>query len=181
MRAPNCATGPHSEKGNSNCKADFHFFTTRRFSSSSHCSSWRVTPAKGFSQTRVERSAIAAEAKLLLGTNFRYQSCFLFSKRHPGDPRPGPISVLRVRIKATPREREIDGVSLSTLVPGVVRDVSATLGLWLIAQGYAVAEMRASTRDEMSNSAGTARSSANAPSTSNDYRRRASDRPRSRS
>jgi len=49
---------------------------------------------------------------------------------------------LRVRIKATPKEREIDGVSLKGLYPGQVREVSSLLGMWLIAEQYAEAEMR---------------------------------------
>jgi len=43
---------------------------------------------------------------------------------------------------ATPQEKELDGVSLDMLTPGSVRDVSAALATWLIAQGYAQAEMR---------------------------------------
>ena len=53
---------------------------------------------------------------------------------------------MKVRIRATPEEQEIDGLNLHLLRPDTVVDVSATLGVWLIAQGYADPEMR-STRD----------------------------------
>jgi hypothetical protein len=49
---------------------------------------------------------------------------------------------VRVRIITTPREKELDGLSLDQLTPGSVRDVSAIIAAWLIAQGYAQAEMR---------------------------------------
>jgi hypothetical protein len=49
---------------------------------------------------------------------------------------------VRVRITATPVEKEVDGIPLGIFVPGTVRNVSSSLGLWLIAQGYAQAEMR---------------------------------------
>jgi hypothetical protein len=49
---------------------------------------------------------------------------------------------VRVRITERPRERDIEGVSLDTLRPGSVCDVSATVGSWLILQGYAYPEMR---------------------------------------
>lgn len=57
---------------------------------------------------------------------------------------------MRVRIKATPKEREIDGISLRGLHPGEVREVSPLIGSWLIAEEYAEAEMRqpASSDDE---------------------------------
>jgi hypothetical protein len=45
-------------------------------------------------------------------------------------------------MKATPEESEIDGVRLDTLKAGTVREVSSTFGFWLVAQGYAVPEMR---------------------------------------
>jgi hypothetical protein len=53
-----------------------------------------------------------------------------------------PVTAVKIRITRTPVEYEIDGVKLSTLTPGSVKDVSSTLGFWLIAQGYAWAEMR---------------------------------------
>jgi hypothetical protein len=55
---------------------------------------------------------------------------------------------VRVRIKQTPREKQLDGMPLDNLVAGRVREVSATLAAWLIAQGYAEPEMRRSTDDE---------------------------------
>jgi hypothetical protein len=55
---------------------------------------------------------------------------------------------VRVRIKAMPVEKEIDGVSLAGMRPGTVREVSALVGSWLIAQGYAAAEMRHQSSDE---------------------------------
>jgi len=49
---------------------------------------------------------------------------------------------VKIRIKKTPAEREIDGVPLQGMLPGSVRDVSAVLGSWLITEGYADSEMR---------------------------------------
>jgi hypothetical protein len=49
---------------------------------------------------------------------------------------------VKVRIKKTPREAELDGIRLDTLSRGEVREVSASIGSWLIAQGYAEPEMR---------------------------------------
>src|SRR5262249_23587982 len=49
---------------------------------------------------------------------------------------------VKVRIKATPREAEVDGVRLDTFVKGDVREVSAIIGSWLIAGGYAEPGMR---------------------------------------
>ena len=49
---------------------------------------------------------------------------------------------MRVRIKVTPTEHELDGVRLDTLKRGSVREVSSSIGSWLIAEGYAVPEMR---------------------------------------
>jgi hypothetical protein len=46
----------------------------------------------------------------------------------------------------TPRERELDGVRLDVLKAGMVRDISPTLGSWLIMQGYAEPEMRSAAR-----------------------------------
>ena len=53
---------------------------------------------------------------------------------------------MKVRIKETPREQEIDGVRLDRLSKGMVKDVASSLGVWLIAEGYADGEMRS--RDE---------------------------------
>jgi hypothetical protein len=55
---------------------------------------------------------------------------------------------VKVKIKRVPEEREIDGVPLKTLIPGSVRDVSSTLGLWLIAEEYADSEMRSRSSDD---------------------------------
>ena len=55
---------------------------------------------------------------------------------------------MRVRITRKPMEREIDGVSLDRMIPGSVREVSSTMGIWLIAEGYAEPEMRQDARDE---------------------------------
>ena len=49
---------------------------------------------------------------------------------------------VKVRIKETPYEDELDGVRLDTMKPGTVREVSASIGAWLIAERYAVPEMR---------------------------------------
>jgi hypothetical protein len=49
---------------------------------------------------------------------------------------------LRVRILTTPKEQEIEGIRLDLFVPGKVCDVSSSLGAWLIANGYAITEMR---------------------------------------
>jgi hypothetical protein len=55
---------------------------------------------------------------------------------------------VKVRIKTTPKEAELDGIRLDTLNRGDVREVSAILGSWLIAQGYAVPEMRHASREQ---------------------------------
>jgi hypothetical protein len=49
---------------------------------------------------------------------------------------------VKVRIKATPRQLEVDGVRLDRLQPGTVRQVSSSIGSWLIAENYAEPEMR---------------------------------------
>ena len=68
----------------------------------------------------------------------------------------------------------MDGVSLDHFRPGTIRDVSAQIGIWLVAQGYAEPEMRHSDDDEMDFS-GQIKP---ARSTSNDQspRRRSTDR-----
>ena len=55
---------------------------------------------------------------------------------------------MKVRIKETPREHELDGVRLDNFNRGDVREVSPSIGSWLIAEGYAEPEMRQGTRDE---------------------------------
>jgi hypothetical protein len=81
---------------------------------------------------------------------------------------------VKIRIKARPREHEIDGVALGTLVPGSVLDVSSSLGLWLVARGYAQPEMRRDAREA---------TTADGLESANDggRRRRYSDRPKIRS
>jgi hypothetical protein len=49
---------------------------------------------------------------------------------------------LKVRILATPVEDDIEGVRLDLFRPGKVCEVSSSVGAWLIANGYALAEMR---------------------------------------
>jgi len=55
---------------------------------------------------------------------------------------------VKVRIRRTPRETELDGVPLDRLQPGAVRDVSAGLGTWLVAERYADVEMRQDVRSD---------------------------------
>jgi hypothetical protein len=54
---------------------------------------------------------------------------------------------VRIRITHRPREHDVEGVSLGSLRPGSVCDVSAALGSWLIVQGYADPEMRRTQED----------------------------------
>jgi hypothetical protein len=49
---------------------------------------------------------------------------------------------VKVRIKTPPHEREMDGLRLDGFEPGAVRDVSPSLGTWLVVKGYAEPEMR---------------------------------------
>jgi hypothetical protein len=74
-----------------------------------------------------------------------------------GSPEDVCIHVLdvfvRIRIIATPKERELDGVPLDVFRPGKVCDVSSTVAAWLVANGYALPEMRrASTPTDSSQS-----------------------------
>ena len=55
---------------------------------------------------------------------------------------------VKVRIKETPCEDELDGVRLDSMKPGTVREVSASIGAWLIAERYAVPEMRRQDENE---------------------------------
>ena len=52
------------------------------------------------------------------------------------------MGIVKVRISKTPAEEELDGVRLDNMRPGTVREVSASIGTWLIAQRYAEPEMR---------------------------------------
>jgi len=54
---------------------------------------------------------------------------------------------VKVRIRKTPVEREVDGVNLDRLSPGAVRDMSPSLASWLIVEGYAEPEMRKGSKD----------------------------------
>ena len=50
--------------------------------------------------------------------------------------------IVKVRISKTPDEAELDGVRLDNMRPGSVREVSPSIGSWLIAERYAEPEMR---------------------------------------
>ena len=75
---------------------------------------------------------------------------------------------MKVRIRKTPREEELDGIRLDSMRPGMVKEVSATVGAWLVAERYAMPEMRRTTEDD-------------GFSTVKDLRNSASDCPRRRS
>ena len=49
---------------------------------------------------------------------------------------------MRVRIRVTPKEDELDGIQVGKFERGTVREVSMSIGSWLIAEGYAEPEMR---------------------------------------
>ena len=53
---------------------------------------------------------------------------------------------MKVRIRKTPDEDELDGVRLDDLRPGTVREVSSSIGAWLVTERYAVPEMRSDVR-----------------------------------
>ena len=79
---------------------------------------------------------------------------------------------MRVRITEKPREQELDGVRLDRMERGTVRDVSPSIGSWLITQGYADPEMRHEYREENQDLSGIRRPRDMA----HDRRRRSSDR-----
>jgi hypothetical protein len=82
---------------------------------------------------------------------------------------------VKVRIRRTPLEREVDGVRLDRFRPGTVRDVSPILGAWLVAERYAEPEMRRSVSDDLEDFSGVKDTTTR--STADDRpRRRASDR-----
>ena len=82
---------------------------------------------------------------------------------------------MKVRIRQTPREPEVDGVRLDRFRPGTVRDVSPILGAWLVAERYAEPEMRKSVVNDMEDFSGV--KDAITPATAHDRpRRRRSDR-----
>jgi len=62
---------------------------------------------------------------------------------------------VKVRIKATPPELEMDGIRLDHLDPGTVHEVSPAIGVWLMAEGYAVLEMRDLSRSDRRSSSHT--------------------------
>jgi hypothetical protein len=88
-------------------------------------------------------------------------------------PESGVRAQVRVRITRKPLEREIDGVRLDRMIPGSVREVSSTMAAWLIAEGYAVPEMRRGALDESQEFAGVKSPLSHAPDS---RRRRSSDR-----
>lgn len=49
---------------------------------------------------------------------------------------------VKVLITETPHVREVDGVKVDDMQPGTIREVSPSVGAWLIAEGYAAPEMR---------------------------------------
>ena len=50
--------------------------------------------------------------------------------------------IVKVRISKKPDVDEMDGVRLDDMQPGDVREVSPSIGSWLIAEGCAEPEMR---------------------------------------
>jgi hypothetical protein len=84
---------------------------------------------------------------------------------------------VKVRIRSTPVETEVDGVRLDTFKPGTVRDVSPILGAWLIAERYADAEMRRSVRNDGEDFSGLKDNATTLQATADDRpRRRSTDR-----
>ena len=55
---------------------------------------------------------------------------------------------MKVRITNTPREHELDGVEVDKYERGSVREVSPSIGSWLIAERYAEPEMRRAPRND---------------------------------
>jgi hypothetical protein len=55
---------------------------------------------------------------------------------------------LRIRIKETPRQHELDGMRLDSFTRGSVREVSPSVGAWLVLEGYAEPEMRWGPRED---------------------------------
>ena len=48
---------------------------------------------------------------------------------------------MKVRIRKTPEQEELDGIWLADMQPGAVREVSSSIGSWLVAERYAVPEI----------------------------------------
>jgi hypothetical protein len=78
---------------------------------------------------------------------------------------------MKVRITETPHEHEVDGVHLDGMARGTVREVSPSIGSWLITQGYAEPEMRQTSREENQDLSGFRR----VRDTAHDRRRRSTD------
>jgi nicotinic acid phosphoribosyltransferase len=79
---------------------------------------------------------------------------------------------VKVKILEKPKEAEIDGVRLDSYQRGEIREVSSSVGAWLIANRYADPEMRRSSE----NDDGTFSGVKDARDQSNDHpRRRSSD------
>jgi hypothetical protein len=53
-----------------------------------------------------------------------------------------------VQIRRKPTEDELDGVRLDRFKAGMIVEVSALLGSWLVANGYAMPEMRQDETDD---------------------------------
>ena len=53
---------------------------------------------------------------------------------------------MKVRIYKTPAIDELDGVRLDDMTPGSVREVSPSIGAWLVAERCAEPEMRRDVR-----------------------------------
>lgn len=49
---------------------------------------------------------------------------------------------MKVRIRKTPDVDELDGVRLDDMQPGAIREVSSSIGAWLITERCADVEMR---------------------------------------
>ena len=82
---------------------------------------------------------------------------------------------MKVRIRRTPVESEVDGVRLDRFRAGTVRDVSPLLGAWLVAERYAEPEMRRSVCDELDDFSGV-KDAATPAIADNRPRRRSNDR-----
>ena len=54
--------------------------------------------------------------------------------------------IVKVRIRKTPEIPELDGVRLDGMAPGTIREVSSSIGAWLVAEHYAELEMRRDVR-----------------------------------
>ena len=53
---------------------------------------------------------------------------------------------MKVRIRKTPPLDELDGVRLDDMEPGTVREVSPSIGAWLVVERCAEPEMRQNVR-----------------------------------